>query len=91
MKPLQVIYSIFYSAGFFFALYIGLRTGFTGNSHTPPGSFVIEFFVLPVGLVLLLIDIARNRPNTFKKLLVHVIGLSANWAIMAYILILYFR
>jgi hypothetical protein len=90
MKPLQVFYSIFYGGGFSLALYIGLITGFTGNSHTPPGPFIIEFFVLPIGLVLLLIDLARNKPNTFKKLLVHVIGLCANWAIMAYILILYF-
>jgi hypothetical protein len=88
MSPLQLVYWVFYGGAFWLALYLGTNAI---NSHTPPGAFLIEFFVLPVGFVLLVIDIVRNKPNTLKKLLVHIVGLSANWVIMAYMLIIYFR
>ena len=70
------------------SIWIGVKAGFTGNSHTPPAPFAIEFFILPTGLVLLLIDIRKYKPPTFKRIRIHAFGLFANGCIMAYVLIL---
>ena len=88
MRVKEIIYCCFYSIFFALSIWTGVKTGFTGNSHTPPGPYLIEFFILPTGIVLLLIDITKYKPATFKKIRIHVFGLFANGCIMAYVLIL---
>ncbi len=80
------LYSVFYCVVFLLALYAGYTLGFTGDSHTPPAPFIIELFVLPTGCLLLTLDIIWNKPITLKKVLVHVIGLTANAAIVVVVL-----
>jgi hypothetical protein len=82
--PIAVIYYIFYAACLILSIYLGITTGFTGT-HTPPAPFGIELFALPVGFILFLID-----SRLWRSTKVHKIGLAANGAIMAYVLILAF-
>jgi hypothetical protein len=64
-----------------------MESGFT-DSHTPPVPFVIEFFTLIVGAVLFAVDFAKHKTATFKKIGVHIVGLTANSLVMLYVLVL---
>lgn len=79
-SPKQIIYSIFYALCFCISVYFEITEPYI-NSHTPPPAFIIELFAIPIGVVLLLIDVFR-----YKSTLVHQIGLTANVVVMAYIL-----
>jgi hypothetical protein len=79
------IYAIFYAACFLLAIVTGVTSGFRGDSHTPPGSFMIESFLLPVGLGIFIIDAVYHKSTT-----VHKIGLTVNGLIMVYVLVLAF-
>lgn len=81
MSTRENIYLAFYTICFILAILAGGVIGYV-SSHTPPGAFMVEFFALPIGFVLLLIDAIKHR--TIK---VHVIGLIANGAIMTCVLI----
>lgn len=76
MSLREQIYYIFYGLGFLTSIYFGFNPGYT-NSHTPPASFVISFMVCLAGMGLFIIDAVLGKP---KK--VHLIGLSANFAIV---------
>ena len=73
----EQIYYTFYGLGFLTSIYWVINPGYA-NSHTPPASFVISLMVCLAGIVLLIIDAVLGKP---KK--VHLIGLSANFAIVA--------
>lgn len=90
MRLTEYIYSFFYTACFCYAIYMGVTTGFRGY-HIPALPLVIEVLTLPVGFILFLIDSIRLRPLSLKKLRVHLIGLSANVAIVVFVLLLAFH
>ena len=77
MSLREQIYCTFYGLGFLTSIYWAINPGYA-NSHTPPASFVISLMVCLAGIVLLIIDAVLGKP---KK--VHLIGLSANFAIVA--------
>jgi hypothetical protein len=89
MEIKKILYTWFYAAAFLLSMWGGLAIGFRGNSHTPPVPFVIEFFTLIIGLILLLIDAAIYRTFSFENFKVHIWGLTANGLVMAYIFIIY--
>lgn len=76
MSLREQIYYTFYGLGFLTSIFL-IDTGYI-NSHTPPASFVISLMVCLAGIVLLIIDAVLGKS---KK--VHLIGLSANFAIVA--------
>ena len=82
MSPRIIVY---YVVCFVLSICLGIFTGF-GNSHTPPAPFIIELFVLPIGIILFVIDFMRHKP-----IKAHVLGLIANGLIMAYVLLLAFK
>jgi hypothetical protein len=87
MARKEIIYSVFYILVFALAIWIGRADGFT-NSLTPSVPFAIEFFTLIIGAVLLAAEFAKHETATFKKVRVHVLGLTANSMLMLYVLLL---
>jgi hypothetical protein len=87
MSRKEIIYSVFYILFFALSVWAGTVNGFT-DSHTPSVPFAIEFFVLLIGGILLFLDFARHKPATFKKIRVHVLGLTVNSLVMLYVLVL---
>ena len=90
MTGKEISLSIFYGLVIGLSLYTGITSGFT-DSHTPPLPFIIEFFCLPIGLVLFSLEYFNKKSiNTFKKHLVHLVGLLINGIMMIYIVSLCF-
>ncbi|MBL4674623.1 MAG: hypothetical protein JKY70_00190 [Mucilaginibacter sp.] len=61
---------------FFYLIFIALTIfsgKYEGNSHTPPGWFVVEFCLMPVAILLLVTDLIRHR-----RIYVHIYGISGN-------------
>jgi hypothetical protein len=87
MTRKEIIYSVFYILVFAFAIWAGRVNGFT-DSLTPSIPFAIEFFTLIIGAVLLAIEFGRHETATFKKVRVHLLGLTANSMLMLYVLLL---
>ena len=87
MTKKEIIYLGFYSIFFGLSIWSGIKTCFT-DSHTPPVPFAIEFFTVLIGAILFFIDFVKHRPTTFKKIRVHVLGLTANSFVMLYVLVL---
>lgn len=87
MSRREIIYSVFYLLVFAFAVWTGRADGFT-NSLTPSVPFAIEFFTLIIGAVFLAAEFAKQETATFKKIRVHVLGLTANSMLMLYVLLL---
>ena len=85
MREREFIYYSIYSIFFLLAVLSGTVFGFKGYTHTPPAPYIIELFILPVGLINFLIDALMR-----KSLKAHIIGLTANGLVMAYVLILAF-
>ena len=84
----QKVLIISYVILFTFSLLMGIIFGFT-DSHTPPTPFIIEFFVLLIGNILLVVDIVNKwncNDNFFKKHYAHLIGLTLNGLIVLYML-----
>ncbi|MDO3641685.1 hypothetical protein [Mucilaginibacter sp. L3T2-6] len=79
------IFYTFYTLCFLASFLSGIATSFTGT-HTAPLPFLVELLALPIGLFLFLIALVLR--NSLK---VHKFGLLANGAIMALVLLLYFR
>lgn len=86
MNAKEIIYLCFYLIFFSLSIWAGTTNGFT-DSLMPPVPFGIEFFTLLIGGILLSIDFAKHQPATFKKVRVHVLGLTANSFVMLYVLI----
>jgi hypothetical protein len=84
MSIRETIYSILYGLFFIFALFLGIKHGFT-DTHTPPLPFVVEFFVVPIGFVVFIVDSIMHRST-----LVHKIGFTANATLMILVIILAF-
>jgi hypothetical protein len=80
MSPREIIYYSFYFICF--ALAITGQIAFSGNSHTPPGGFVVELLILPIGAIVWLIDAVR-----YKSTKVHKVGMTMNGLVMLCILI----
>ncbi|MGY3212591.1 hypothetical protein [Mucilaginibacter sp. HD30] len=76
MSLREQIYYTFYGLGFLISILV-IDPGYT-NSHTPPASFVISLMVCLAGIVLCVIDVVLGKP-----IKVHLIGSSANFAIVA--------
>lgn len=79
----------FYCIGtFLLALACGLIFGFT-DSHTPPLTFMVELFVIPVGIISFTVDIillqTRNRKQA-GRLNAHLFGFVTNGLLITYIL-----
>lgn len=87
MSRKEIIYSVFYILVFALAIWAGKVDGFT-DSLTPSIPFAIEFFTLIIGAVLLAIEFGRHENATFKKIRVHLLGLTANSMLMLYVLLL---
>lgn len=64
---------------------VGFREHFRGHTHTPPGSFILEIFILPICVIFFLIDQFGHRTT-----LVHKIALTANILVVAYTIALTF-
>ncbi|HEY9002974.1 MAG TPA: hypothetical protein VIM89_16585 [Mucilaginibacter sp.] len=87
MTRKEIIYSVFYVLVFALAIWSGRVDGFT-DSLTPSIPFAIEFFTLIIGAVLLAAEFAKHENATFKKIRVHLLGLTANSMLMLYVLLL---
>lgn len=86
MTTKEISYSFFYLTTFGLSIWTGLTIGFT-DSHTPPMPFLIEFVALFVGLIILFVDIFNKRiAKTFSNFKIHIIGLTINGLVMAYVL-----
>lgn len=88
MTGKQIFYSLFYLILFLLAVWSGVRTGFTGT-HTPPAPFLVEFVTLFLGICFFVRDVLKNNSFRFDNMPIHIVGLAANGAVMAYIFLLY--
>lgn len=86
MTKREIIYILIYGIPFSLSVLLGIFTGFRGHTHNPPAPFIIEVFVLPVCLILLLFNILFKRPLTFKTIRIHLIGLTINVLILLFTL-----
>ena len=79
----------FYLVALTIAILSGFRFGFSAGSHTPPVPFLIELFIICVGLAWLLIEtivISIKRTQTWKDISGHVLGLTINAAFFVYLI-----
>jgi hypothetical protein len=83
MSPKENIYYWFYAICFVVSVTTGIATGFTGDRHTPPFPFAIEFITLIIGFILFAVDMKTSKP-----IKAHQIGLTANGSVMAFTLML---
>jgi hypothetical protein len=73
--------------GLILAIGCGFYFGFTGTL-TPPMPFVIELFIIPLGLVWLSIDtliVSLRRTQTWKDIMGHGAGLILNACFVVYL------
>lgn len=75
MSLREIVFYGFYFVCFALAIITGISA--PGNSHTPPGSFIIELITLPIGIIAWLID-----AFSYKSTKVHKVGLAVNSLLM---------